>query len=154
MEIDKARLKPNTDEVVSKVIDGEAVIINLSNGVYYSTDKLGAEIWGLVSEVASANEIVEAIASQYDVDRAKVEEDVAQMLNRLVEEDLVLEASVDEGSARSAAPTRTEKGVYESPTLQVYRDMGDLLALDPPQPGLENTPWKGDGDGQSSEKTA
>ena len=26
--------------------------------------------------------------------------------------------------------------------MNIYRDMGDLLALDPPTPGLGDTPWK------------
>ena len=35
-----------------------------------------------------------------------------------------------------------EKAPYEIPKLNIYRDMGDLLALDPPVPGLGDTPWK------------
>ena len=31
---------------------------------------------------------------------------------------------------------------YESPLLNIYRDMGDLLALDPPMPGLAEMNWK------------
>ena len=161
MAIHNTRLKPNTEEVVSKVIDGEAVIINLSNGVYYSTDKVGAEIWTLVCEASSMAEIVKEITSRYDIDRSEVEKDVGQMLNQLVEENLALKTSSEDGKTSnedgpevSIKQTRSQKGVYEPPSLQVYRDMGDLLALDPPQPGLERTPWKNDGDGQSTEKTA
>ena len=36
-----------------------------------------------------------------------------------------------------AATSATEKLPYEAPVLQVYRDMEDLLALDPPIPGQE-----------------
>ncbi len=39
------RLRPREEEVASKVIDGEAIIINLANGVYYSMDKVGALVW-------------------------------------------------------------------------------------------------------------
>ena len=41
----QSRLKPNEEEVAAKVLDGEAILINLSNGAYYSTDKRGAFIW-------------------------------------------------------------------------------------------------------------
>ena len=34
--------RPREEEIASKVIDGEAIIINLANGVYYSMDKVGA----------------------------------------------------------------------------------------------------------------
>ena len=36
----------------------------------------------------------------------------------------------------------TTAAKYAAPQLNVYRDMGDLLALDPPTPGLELTPWQ------------
>jgi hypothetical protein len=39
--------------------------------------------------------------------------------------------------------TAEQKSAYEPPKLNAYRDMGDLLALDPPMPGLEDIPWEG-----------
>jgi len=39
-------------------------------------------------------------------------------------------------------PAPAGKLPYEPPRLSVYRDMGDLLALDPPAPGLTDIPWK------------
>jgi hypothetical protein len=35
-----------------------------------------------------------------------------------------------------------QKLPYEAPVLNIYRDMGDLLALDPPTPGLYDIAWK------------
>jgi len=37
----ESSLRPNEEEVASKVMDGEAILINLSNGIYYSMDKVG-----------------------------------------------------------------------------------------------------------------
>ena len=34
-------------------------------------------------------------------------------------------------------------GAYTPPVLEVYTDMSDLLALDPPMPGLADIPWRG-----------
>ncbi len=31
---------------------------------------------------------------------------------------------------------------YTAPTLEIFRDMQDLLALDPPMAGLSDIPWK------------
>ena len=31
---------------------------------------------------------------------------------------------------------------YTVPVLNSYKDMSELLALDPPMPGLEQVPWK------------
>ncbi len=144
------RLSPSNDEVVSKVIDGEAIIINLSNGVYYSMANVGADVWNLIELGMCAEEIVTDICSRYTVDRSQVETDLDQLLTELATEKLVIESP---GAAEhSGLPEREggEKLDYETPQLQIYRDMGDLLALDPPQPGFENTPWKEAGDGSSS----
>jgi hypothetical protein len=60
----------------------------------------------------------------------------------LLQENLVV---ASENGATAGAQTMTEpeaKLPYELPKLNIYRDMGDLLALDPPVPGLGETPWK------------
>jgi len=44
------RFQMNDTEVTATVIDGEAIMINLSSGVYYSTDAVGARIWELATE--------------------------------------------------------------------------------------------------------
>jgi hypothetical protein len=41
-------LRPHTEEVAAKGIDGEAILINLSNGIYYSLDNVGGLIWELI----------------------------------------------------------------------------------------------------------
>ena len=38
----------NREEVVSKVIDGELIIIRLSDGTYYSMENVGTRVWELV----------------------------------------------------------------------------------------------------------
>jgi len=62
-----SRFHPNDMECASKVIDGEAVIINLSNGTYYSLDQVGALIWELIGDGWTLAEIGGAVAARYDV---------------------------------------------------------------------------------------
>ena len=38
-------LVPNVAEVAAKVMDGEAILINLANGMYYSMDGAGGFLW-------------------------------------------------------------------------------------------------------------
>ena len=42
------RLRVNRPTVISETIDGEAVVINLDSGHYYSLDGTAGEIWSLV----------------------------------------------------------------------------------------------------------
>ena len=138
----QARYRPRDEEVASKVIDGEAIIINLANGVYYSMDKVGALIWVLLQAGCTLEEMILAVTDQYDVSREEAESNVRELVQELIQENLVV--STENGIPLPTADQldHKEKAAYETPKLNIYRDMGDLLALDPPVPGLGDTPWK------------
>lgn len=133
-----SRVKPNQTEVAAKVIDGEAIIMNLSNGLYFSMEHVGAAVWELVERGCSLGEMVETIVDRYDTDPETVSDDVLRLVNELLGEALVVVTDqVPEGDApvgRAGEPLP-----YGAPVLNKYSDMADLLALDPPMPGLGDT---------------
>jgi Coenzyme PQQ synthesis protein D (PqqD) len=133
--------RPREEEVASKVIDGEAIIINLANGVYYSMDKVGALVWDLLQAGHTLEEVITVVTGQYVVDRDQAESNVQDLVQELVQENLVV-SSENGAAAPAQAALGQDKLPYELPKLNIYRDMGDLLALDPPVPGLGDTPWK------------
>ena len=143
------RLQPRDQEVAAKVIEGEAILINLANGVYYSMDKVGGLIWEMIEGRHTLGEMVEAVTGRYQVNRDQAEADVQRLAEELLQENLV--AICEDGSLShvnfDAAPQ--ERSPYDAPNLNIYRDMGDLLALDPPTPGLGDTPWKDPDEGSS-----
>ena len=136
------RLRPRQEEVAAKVIDGEAIIINLANGVYYSMDKVGALIWEMIESKHSLAEMGETISRRYAVSSEQAEADVRRLTEELLEETLVVLSNDEATRLNDGTEGQQESLAYESPALNIYRDMGDLLALDPPVPGLGDTPWK------------
>jgi hypothetical protein len=136
------RFLPRSEEVAAKVIDGEAIIINLANGVYYSMDKVGAFVWDLLQAGHTLENVIAAVAGHYDVSRQQAELNVEELVQELVQENLVISSENGKPAAAQASTEQPEKLPYELPKLNIYRDMGDLLALDPPVPGLGDTPWK------------
>lgn len=136
-----SRLQANEAEVAAKVFDGEAIMINLSNGMYYSMDQVGASIWAMLADGHSLGEVAEAIGRSYDVADAQARADVERIAAELLAEDLV-RVSDRAAPAPIRGPARPEKLPYEPPQLNTYRDMGDLLALDPPMPNLMDIAWK------------
>jgi hypothetical protein len=139
----KQRVQPNKEEVAAKVMDGEAILINLSNGVYYSMDKVGAAIWELIETGCSFEEMVAALSERYQVSAEQAQTDLERLVGELLDEKLFLD-STDGPLPKAERPWRIDtKEPYEQPQLNIYRDMGDLLALDPPTPGLDASPWKG-----------
>ena len=138
----QSRLRPNEEEVAAKVMDGEAILINLSNGIYYSMDKVGGVVWELIEKRYSLEEIREAISGRYEVSPEQAQADVERLANELLQEHLVLEADDTAPRETLQLGDSQQRESYQSPQLNIYRDMGALLALDPPVPGLEATPWK------------
>jgi len=54
----------------------EAVVLNVKNGVYYGLDAIGATIWKFVQTGATVEQVVNAVTSEYDVDKEQCERDM------------------------------------------------------------------------------
>jgi hypothetical protein len=135
------RYHVNTEDVTSKIVEGEAIIINLSDGAYYSLAGSGAVAWALLNAGSSADEIAGELAARYDADAATVGPDVMRLLDSLAEERLVVAGELS-GTPPALNADVAACGAYEAPQLEKYSDMSDLLALDPPMPGIRDIPWQ------------
>jgi len=136
------------EEIAAKVIDGEAIIINLANGIYYSMDRVGGLVWETVQAGHTFDDITKAVRAYYAVSTEQAQRDVEQLVQELLQENLISfsDAAAADVTEKFLGPR--EQLAYEVPKLNIYRDMGDLLALDPPTPGLSVNPWK-----ESAEKS-
>ena len=108
-------MQPNKEEVAAKVMDSEAILINLSNGIYYSMDKVGGLIWEIVEGRYSLEEMVGVIADRHEVSAEQVQADVKRIVEELVQENLVHEADGAVRSGESPSGNGGENGPYESP---------------------------------------
>ena len=132
------KLTLNRESVAAQVIDGEAILIRLSDGTFYSMTGVGALMWELVEHAFSVKDIVDHITSCYNVDADRVERDLQRVAKQLVEEELAVINGRHSPTNERPEPKAGERLTYEEPALQAYPDMRDLLALDPPTPGA---PW-------------
>jgi hypothetical protein len=132
----KARFCVNAPTVTHEVIDGEAVIINLVSGKYYSLCNAGAEIWTLVDKRVPLGGIVHRLAANYIGDRSCIENAVAELIQRLQEEDLIVPwicetYAEDFSETESAFELNRERPPFEAPVMHMFTDMQELLVLDP-----------------------
>ena len=133
------RYRAAGEHIAAEVISGEAVIINLTTGIYYSLDGAGGQVWALLAAGHGVETSALALAAAYGIAVDGVRTDVAALVGELVAEGLV-EPTADDAAPREAGAMQVEGG-YRTPKLVAYRDMGDLLALDPPAPGLADIAW-------------
>jgi hypothetical protein len=145
------RFQRDSENVAAKVMDGEAVIINLANGMYYSMDNTGAVMWAMIAAGYSLDEVATALAERYDVSHERALADVDRLVGELLAESLLVPAGHGLAAHRAEEDPSAGKYPYEPPVLNAYRDMGDLLALDPPVPGFKDIPWNEPGDESSSQ---
>ncbi len=125
---------PNEQHVAAKVMDGEAILINLGTGTYYSMPSTGGFIWSLIEGKLPLNEIVSSVAANYDVDRDQAELDVLRLCRELHGEGLVVVSPT--GNTDANIPGTGTRLAYSVPLLEKFTDMAEMFALDPPLPGL------------------
>jgi hypothetical protein len=141
-------LEPNVERAAGDVIDGEAIIINLVTGAYYSMQGIGGEIWSMISARRSVGSMLDEITAAYDVGYDDAHRDLDAVLQQLLDEGLIQRAG--DGGAVPATPEFPVRRPYRKPALQVFRDMEELLALDPPAPGMNQIAWSDRGPGSDS----
>ena len=131
----------NARDLTAESIGGDAVILNLANGVYYGLHGAGGFAFAMLEHGHTVEETRAALAERYGIDSERAETDVAALLQRLLDEGILTTAN---GGAPRELPADAlpEEGDYATPELERYDDMGDLMAVDPPMPGIADTPWQ------------
>jgi hypothetical protein len=117
-EISSVAFRPRRPDVIDEAFDGEAVLVHMGTGCYFSLNAPATAIWALLQEGRSAG----AIAASLGWDSSQVEAFVEQ----LRADELVEEAEIDAGTTMVVDPPAATE-----PALQRFSDMQDLLMLDP-----------------------
>jgi hypothetical protein len=79
----------NEENVVSRELEGEAVMLNLESGLYFGLDEVGTRIWALIQEHKSLRKVFEAMQREYDVASARLESDLLRLVEELRAKGLV-----------------------------------------------------------------
>jgi hypothetical protein len=79
----------NNENVVSRELEGEAVILNLESGVYFGLNEVGTRIWALIQQHGSLRKVLEAALQEYEVAPQVLENDLLQLIEQLQARGLV-----------------------------------------------------------------
>ncbi len=74
---------------VSVDLDGEVVILNLKDGVYYGLETVGARVWKLIQEPKTLKEILEILLQEYDVEPDRCARELQALLEDLAAKELI-----------------------------------------------------------------
>jgi hypothetical protein len=128
----KTRYRVNRPNVISETIDGEAVIINLGTGTYYSLDRVAGVVWAFLEASLPGEEIVKELARHYDGDSDHMRREVEALMKRLSDEALIVPCADGEPvNTVALEPPVAGREPFRPPVLEVFTDMQDLILLDP-----------------------
>ncbi|MCL4395731.1 MAG: PqqD family protein [Chloroflexi bacterium] len=123
-------LKVNQSKVAHELFDDEVIAVNLDTGSYFSLDRSAAFIWKILVQGAAPAQVARQVAARYSGDADAMAKSVEQFLSELERESLLVCVPGETEAAGSAVPAGG-KIPYESPVLQKYTDMEELLLIDP-----------------------
>ena len=76
-------------EVMLQEVGGEAVLLDLKSESYFGLDEVGTRIWRLVEDDGRLKVVHAKLLDEYDVEPARLEDDLKELIGRLAEAGLV-----------------------------------------------------------------
>jgi hypothetical protein len=76
-------------QVIWTALEGEAVLLNLTSGYYFSLNRVGAAIWELLDGERTLGAAQQAVCDRFQAPAATVWADLAALINHLRREKLI-----------------------------------------------------------------
>lgn len=81
--------KINSEDITYRIIDNEAVILNLKTGDYYSLNATGAFIWKLLENKMTTNTLTDKVVEEFGIDKKDAIRDIKLLLKDLISEKMI-----------------------------------------------------------------
>jgi hypothetical protein len=79
-----------SEDAVFRELGGESVIVHLDSGIYYGLDPVGTRVWQLIDAHGQLKPVFEAALDEFDVEPARLEEDLLRLVTELASRRLVV----------------------------------------------------------------
>jgi hypothetical protein len=126
----RSRFRLNSPQVVAETIDGEAIIVNLVTGTYYSLPGDSMLVWTAILDGATVEKMAEAASRATGEPFEAASDAIGEFCASLEEQGLIV--PVGENGAGDAPVDFSDGGPgLLEPAYESYSDMRDLVLLDP-----------------------
>jgi hypothetical protein len=129
-----SRYAISAPDVVAEDFNGQVVILNLSDGRYFSLGGIAPSVWTNLLDGKTPQAILDSVAGQ----RPELGEETARFVERLVDLRLITPQDAA-GSDFSSIVTETWDGA--PPSIEVYDDLAELIFADPIHDVDEQAGW-------------
>ena len=79
----------NDEHIAGDLLDGEVVILNKNDSVYYGLNDVGGRIWQLIKEPQNVTDLIDILMEEYDVDQEQCTNEVLALLDDMAEKGLI-----------------------------------------------------------------
>ena len=119
----------NEKKIISEEFEGDLVLVHLDSGSYYNLTGTGGELFKLITNNYSEDEIRNLYGESFD------HEAFSSFVSSMLSEEIIV-----------AGTSNTEKkpiqiSNFSNPVLEKYDDMQDIIKLDPIHDVDETTGW-------------
>ncbi len=87
------------DDILYNDLQGEIVILSPETGVYFGLDPVGTRAWQLIQHHGRLGAVRDAMLKEYEVSAERLEEDLQDLVTRLVDNGLVEVINEDDAVA-------------------------------------------------------
>ena len=89
MGIQSDQVFKTSRDVLFQEVGGETVLLDLASEQYFGLDEVGTRIWQLLNEGLGQGAMVDVLLDEYEVERARLETDVRELIGSLLEAGLI-----------------------------------------------------------------
>ena len=124
-------LKLPHDEIVFENYEDEMVLLNLSEGVYFTLDRIGADCLLWLLSAPSAATAFETLRARYAGDTSDIDSGLTRLVELLTEAGLATVRADGEPGLQLEIGAAQPSARYAPPKLERYDDIEDILKFDP-----------------------
>ena len=89
MTLSQTTILQRSDSASYEVVAGEAILIDINTGTYFSLNKIGTEFWEMIDGKQSILQQATTIAERYNVDVPMVVGDLLELAEKMAVDQLV-----------------------------------------------------------------
>jgi hypothetical protein len=86
-----------TADLLSSELDGDTVLMSMTQAAYYGMDSTAQRIWNMIAEPHRVADLCDQLIADYAVDRSTCEQDVCAFLTELHKEGLIRVVAENDG---------------------------------------------------------
>ena len=77
-------------EIITNEIDDEILMMSIEDGKYYGLNPVGSEIWKLIEEPKTIEEIIPALMEIFDIDEETCSKESLDFIESMIKNNIIL----------------------------------------------------------------